>query len=56
MDYFEYILDLNEQRRHEDEPDQDEWSDALEIMEVILRITAATENAVRKIVEIERSF
>jgi hypothetical protein len=31
MDYFEYMLDVDEQRRHQDEPDLDDVLSALEI-------------------------
>ena len=36
MDYFEYMLDVDEQRRHQDEPTMD---DVLSALEVALRNT-----------------
>jgi hypothetical protein len=31
MDYLEYMLDVDEQRRHQDEPDMDDILSAIEV-------------------------
>ena len=44
MDYIDYMLDLDEQRRSGDDE-----LDAVSLLDVMLRITAATELAAKKI-------